>query len=276
MLKFAYDKNQKRIEIKDYQVSLHQGNIYCGQGHPLIAKRGEVVTHHYAHLPGYNCLCSEGKGDWHMWWQNRIQSPFLEFRIEKEVLKIADSVCIEEGKLKIIEFQSSVMSKEEISFREKFYTRRDLLASKGYPDVPSKLFWIFNLEGADLEIEHCLGDFICAKMSKGKKYFLQSSPGITFLDLGKRELVLFLAKSKEKSENPLIIGRVISLKNLDKILFGEILVDKEVLDEREYRQPLIPAGTENFCETDLPFINLNDEEEKKLKSILSMLEKLYF
>lgn len=275
MLRIAYSDRGK-ISIENYDEQLHRGKIFCAQGHPLIAKRGNKIQHHYAHVAGFSdeCSYSDGKTSWHMWWQNRIKIEFLEFRIQKEVLKIADAVNICDGKLKVIEFQNSVMKKEEISFREKFYSRDDLLFSLGVSKISSELFWVFNLETADFLVEGVFGDFLCCKLTKGSKYMFHAK-ATSFLDFGKSQLLQFLAIDKMETETPLIIGRVISLKTLDKFLFNGVLIE-ENLDQRGYRQPLISPETENFFETNFPIQNQNTLTDENLTFFVNKLKSLYF
>lgn len=248
MLRFASLKNESsngkdtRLDIKNYEHEKHRGKIFCLEGHPLLAKRGDKIQHHYAHLPGFgiNCSSSEGKTSWHLWWQSRIKPWQLEFRFQKEFLKIADSVNIQNGKLMVIEFQNSVMKKEEIALRERFYTRRDLLSEFGHPDVESELVWIFNLENSTMEIEHVFGDYVCFRLGGGQKYMFHAKAR-SYLDFGKCELVEFLGIWKMDTETPYVIGKIVGLKELDRMLFKDILVE-EGLDEREYRHPLIVSG----------------------------------
>lgn len=276
MLKFAYCEG-KRVEIKSYSVEEHQGKIVCGEGHPLIAKRGEVIQHHYAHLPGYgdHCGASDGKTSWHLWWQDRLQEKFLEFRIQKEVLKIADAVNLQDGKLKVIEFQNSVMSKTEMAFREKFYTRTDLLSSLGVPYCQSELFWVFNAEFCSLQIELIFGDYLCGRLTGGSKYMLEAK-ATAFLDFGKRQLVQILALDKVSTEAPMLIGRIISLELLDQFLFKDILIEEKSLDKREYRHPLIESDDENFFEMALPIEGPENITNETSAFVLIELKKFYF
>jgi hypothetical protein len=223
MIKIAY-VDGKRLSIKNYDKNKHSGKLICAEGHNLIAKCGTIKKHHFCHVSGegQNCCTSEGKTTWHCWWQDRIKSENLEIRFQKEFLKIADSVNIVGDSMYIIEFQNSKMDKKEMALREKFYTRSDLLSAWNLPYCRSELFWIFNLDGADIEVEHLFGDIICFRWVAGTKYMLHATAP-TFLDFGKRDLIQLISVHKIKTNCPYIIGRVVSLENLDKFLFRGIL-----------------------------------------------------
>lgn len=262
MLKIAYVDGQ-RLGIKNYDKSLHVGKLFCGEGHHLIAKCGEIKQHHFCHAPGEgaDCASAEGKTSWHCWWQERILPKFLEFRIEKEFLKIADSIAVVGDYLYIIEFQNSVMSKKEMALREKFYTRKDLLSKWGVPVCDSKLFWIFNMDSCDMEIEHVFGDIICFRWVNGTKYMLHAKAP-TYLDYGKKDLIEFLGVHKIQTQSPYLIGRIVSLETVDKLLFSNIL-DPDTIEHRQNSLPIV-----------LPYHLRGDKNDKSYS--LDNIKKFYF
>lgn len=248
MITVAYYEG-RRITIKDYVPVLHEGKIYCADGHVVIAKRGEHKAHHFSHRSGEGVNCgSAGKGEWHQEWQDRILPHALEMKFVKPVsngtmlTKIADSVNIiysdinsrrssidgsrhkqpSPDTLSIVEFQNSVMSADEMSLREQFYTRRDLMSQYGLQDCASRLTWVFNLVYCDIEIEEVFGDFICFKWISGTKYML-GAKCMAFLDFGKKDLILMLAMDKRKVAETKFIGRLIPIEHFDELFFSGVL-----------------------------------------------------
>jgi hypothetical protein len=255
MLKVGFFNGQ-RLHIADYDPQTHEGKVFCEEGHVLIAKRGEVRIHHFSHRAGEgaNCSSSEGKGDWHLFFQSRLLPRSIELRLTRPVstrlsdgrvvtenlTKIADSSNVigpEKNILSIVEFQSSVMSASEMQLRETFYSRRDLLTAWGVPDCRSELTWVFNLNNCDIEIAHLYGDLICFEWMKGPKYML-AAKARTFYDLGRRDLIQVLAVHKPDTNHPKFIGRLIPLAVFDKFFFDGVLNCKTDEDHRLNTHPL--------------------------------------
>lgn len=97
----------------------------------LVARCGDVNVWHWAHrsLPE-NCEY-ESEGEWHLNWKALFPSDACEVRIEKgDRYKIADCV-LSSGR--VLEFQNSPISPEEIADRERFY---------------GKMAWVFNCRDA--------------------------------------------------------------------------------------------------------------------------------
>lgn len=226
-----------RLHIKDYDHEIHKNKILCAQGHRIIAKKGKIRDHHFCHKNGEGDDNCGGKiGSWHLWWQSRLNPKNIELRFNKEVLKIADCVNIVNNNLTIVEFQKSKMDREEMAFREKFYTRRDLMSQWGVPDCTSKLIWIFHLLDCDIEIEYLFGDIVCFRWRKGTKFMLNSKLDgnvTTYYDLGKRDLIQIHKLCKPKILATKFVGRLIPLSKLDKTIFRGIT--KSNLDESETR-----------------------------------------
>src|SRR5579885_500803 len=226
MLQVGYVDNQ-RVHIDDYDPKLHEGKVRCLEGHFLIAKKGDIREHHFCHKSkdGSNCSSSKSKGSWHCWWQNRLLPSSIEFRFNKEVLKIADSVNIigpNKDTLSIVEFQSSKMEVEEMRFRESFYTRTDLMSQWGLNYCPSVLTWIFDLSMSDMEIDHIFGDIICFRWIKGSKFMFPAQKNVLW-DYNKRDMLNIIAIDNPKIIESKIIARIIPLEIFDQMFFSGIL-----------------------------------------------------
>jgi competence protein CoiA len=90
----------------------------CGE--PVIAKCGDIVTWHWAHLAGGECdAWAEGETEWHREWKSRFKNVEVTIRRGDEWHR-ADAVT-ESGW--VVEFQHSPISPREIQEREKFYRR---------------------------------------------------------------------------------------------------------------------------------------------------------
>ena len=82
----------------------------------VIAKCGEIVTHHWAHRSFDDCdTWAEPMTDWHTRWQARFAIEYREVIVGNH---IAD-VKLRNGR--VIEFQHSGISPAEIRDREDFY-----------------------------------------------------------------------------------------------------------------------------------------------------------
>lgn len=261
MIQTAY-LGKQRIHISEYDPKIHTANeipLTCAFGHPVIAKRGEIRKHHYCHVTKANCYGGD-MTDWHVWWQARIKPIFCEKRFKMDVLKIADATNVIGDTLHIIEFQNSKMSKEEMAFREKFYTRTDLLRDKGVPFCKASLTWVFNLSECDIEIDHIFGDIICFRWIKGSK-FMYPAKARTLYDFGKRELVEVHSKHKPKIRETKFVGRIMPISLLDSTLFAGTL--RELTDEQK-RTVVHQIGNYSL---------MRDEIRCK---VISMVEKFYY
>lgn len=263
MLLVGYTKSGQRVSIENYDSEVEKnriqkgekdlGEIYCAEGHLLIAKRGDVRKHHFCHKnkkdSEANGGCgSDGKTSWHIWWQARLLDKNIEFRLVKEFTKIADSINIipdeqativdaETKLLSIVEFQNSKMSEEEFILREKFYTRTDLMANWGLPYCRATLTWVFNLTDCDIDIDHVFGDIVCFRWTKGSKY-MYNVKAPSYWDFGKRDLIEILAIHKPKVVESLIIGRLVPLEHFDEHYFKGIVKPVLSNDEQTERHRL--------------------------------------
>lgn len=264
----------RRLHIRDYNPQIHQ-KVYCADGHLLIAKKGAIKQHHFAHRAGEGkASCgSEGKTEWHLYWQLRLLPANIELKFIRpvdgvETMKIADSInVIGENKdvLSIVEFQNSVMAASEISFREAFYTRDDLMIDWGVPKCKAELTWIFNLESCDLEVEEVFGDLVCFKWLKGTKYMLASKCR-TFFDVSKQELILCLAVHKPETQSTKFIGRLIPLREIDRYFFTDALCD---LNEDQKRSNRLHV-------TEFNPLSVPVERTSELHEIIELTKAYYF
>jgi hypothetical protein len=100
----------------------------------MRAKRGSIVTHHWAHLPDPSRVCAtEPETAWHLGWKNRAAE--LE-RIEVAVGRRRADVLTRYGWA--VEFQHSPLTPREVAAREK--------------DWGSRLIWVWDaLEATESE-----------------------------------------------------------------------------------------------------------------------------
>lgn len=279
MLLVGYTGAGVRVHIENYSTDNVTGEtIYCEEGHVLVAKKGDVRKHHFCHknkkdgTSGQSCG-SEGKTSWHIWWQARLLDKNIEFRFNKEILKIADSINLlssftdgPKDILSIVEFQNSKFSVQEIRLRESFYTRTDLMSQWGLPFCKAILTWVFNLADCDIEIEHIFGDIVCFRWVKGSKY-MYSAQTTTYWDLGKRDLIEVYAIHKPKIMQSLIIGRLVSLEDFDKFYFQGALKSYQSAVEHTETNRLNVHKLANFTVI---------KDDAKRKTVVEMCHVFYF
>lgn len=147
---------EQRVDIREYDAFLQMCKeagvepvLTCGEGHIIIARRGEKNVHHFAHKASTLCSCSDNKGEWHIWFQDRCIKEGQEVRLKEkstsgqEILHIAD-VLIPREKIPntvlpsnvkgyVLEIQHSPMDERTMRERERFYTLQ------GY-----HLVWVFD------------------------------------------------------------------------------------------------------------------------------------
>jgi hypothetical protein len=97
----------------------------CGE--KIVAKCGEIRVWHWAHLKTGECHYGEGKGEWHIKWQDWFFNQGCA--IEKKINQNRDDVVLPNGV--VIELQESPISNKEIEKRESAY---------------EKMIWLFNIE----------------------------------------------------------------------------------------------------------------------------------
>lgn len=113
----------QKIHIENYDKNIHLNDIICfGCKNKIIAKKGNINIHHFAHSIDTKCIIirdSDCKTPWHILWQNIAKPEYLEkIIINDEKMHIADIVNDENL---IIEIQHSNLSVDKIQSRELFY-----------------------------------------------------------------------------------------------------------------------------------------------------------
>lgn len=130
---YAYDRNLKKVHIDE---TISKEEYICPEcGVKLITKKGDIRAHHFAHPSGHVCTETwESKhhySDWHTKWQDAYPRENQEIYLNLgEVRHRADIII---GKT-VIEFQHSLLTKEEFDERNNFYS------NLGY-----RVIWLFDV-----------------------------------------------------------------------------------------------------------------------------------
>ncbi len=218
----------RRIDIKDYQESM-ANQILCAEGHPVIAKRGHIRMHHFAHKVGCPCSCHDNKGEWHIWWQDRVHIDHQEVRLQaNDKVHIADILIppVQDAcKGFVIEIQHSPMDLPTMREREAFYT------GQGYTlvwvfDVSS---WIFTTRRSKAQ-----NNIMVLTKKKGADYPLWAKYDgkvQKIFDFGRRQLLLVSGHQGNE-----IHGTIISLDQFDHQFLGSSIVPEP--DMRPYHHEL--------------------------------------
>lgn len=143
----------------------------------VIAKCGSMVVWHWAHASLADCdLWSEGETDWHAAWKSRFSrtEETITRQIGDSVVKHRADAVTSRGR--VIEFQHSSISAEEIRERERFY---------------GDMIWVIdgceafesNRIGLDLRKPHDGGEYVRFRWKSRKRSF-DSACSPIFIDLG--------------------------------------------------------------------------------------------
>ncbi len=136
---------------------------------PVIAKCGKLISWHWAHVRAECDPFSEPMTQWHIDWQNRFPAEWQEVVIKRDGQTHRADVQLPSGK--VIEFQHSPISVEDIAAREAFY---------------GDMVWVFDCRGAyendRLEIRSKATHETFRWKSPRTSIALAKSP--VFLDLG--------------------------------------------------------------------------------------------
>ena len=148
------------VSIENYNPEIHK-TLYCKNAHPLMAKRGTTLKHHFAHHQNTACD-SKNKTEWHINWQKN----FEEIEIPFPPKHVADIV---HGDL-VIEIQHSNISTNDISSREETY---------------GNMIWIFDVKNSVTGSEFICRDDAgkCIVKLNRKCLFQTTKP--TYYDCGK-------------------------------------------------------------------------------------------
>lgn len=206
MIRIAY-LDDERVAIQDYIEDMF-GRLKCSHGHPVIAKRGTIKVHHYAHKSNSGCSCGDGKTDWHIKWQDRAIKDAQEVRmIDGNKLHIADT-CINTHingyKGYVIEYQHSDMTEAVMREREQFYNKQ------GY-----HLVWVFDTHKWEYKVLTRKGSSISLMKNKGSKFPLYGgyTKGVSkILDFDKKDLLVVTSQS-----GMTLAGKTISIEEFDTI-----------------------------------------------------------
>ena len=139
-MRFALDGDGQRISIEDVPQDISQRGTYtcplCGA--QLIARKGSVREHHFAHAPGER-QCDSWASPmtaWHIGWQSAFPPEYQETVFEgtdEEGHAHRADVYLPDVET-VIEFQHSPMSRDEFSRRSRFYARDG-----------GKIAWVFDV-----------------------------------------------------------------------------------------------------------------------------------
>lgn len=130
---FANDYNDNRVHIDD---TCSNQEYYCPCcGAPLITRKGDIKSHHFAHKAKHVCsdswVHSYDVSDWHAKWQSIFPTDNQEVKLSLGDISHRADVMIDRT---VIEFQHSIMSVSAFENRNNFYL------NLGY-----KLVWLFDL-----------------------------------------------------------------------------------------------------------------------------------
>ena len=147
---FASTQESKRLHISDAISGSHGYSCpYCGCA--MIAKKGKIKAHHFAHAPNATCdPWYSHKGDWHINMQNLFPKEYQEVILEVNGEKHIADVCFTKpnGQKLVIEFQNSPMTYDE------FVTRTLFWKANG-----SDMIWVFNLTEKSIYEDPMMSDW---------------------------------------------------------------------------------------------------------------------
>jgi|WetSurMetagenome_2_1015567.scaffolds.fasta_scaffold308510_1 competence protein CoiA len=112
---YAISKENKKVS------ATHNIKAFCPQClEPVVAKCGNINIWHWAHKKKQDCdIWHEHETAWHLQWKQKFPIENVEVVVEKEGIRhIADVLT---NNNRVIEFQHSSISVEELRERECFY-----------------------------------------------------------------------------------------------------------------------------------------------------------
>ena len=121
---FAVDRNNQKI------AAASKADGWCSMcGEKLVAKCGQIVTHHWSHKSEDCDTWHEPETEWHLYWKSLVPPKYSEVTIEKDGQQHRADIVTKNNV--IIELQHSPLSIDEIAEREFFY---------------GKMIWLFDVQ----------------------------------------------------------------------------------------------------------------------------------
>ena len=134
---FAVDYNDHRVHIDETHSNQEYYCPYCGA--PLIARKGDVRQHHFAHKQDHHCSDTwvhhrshnYDLSAWHNEWQSLFPKENQEVKLSLGDTRHRADVMV--GRT-VIEFQHSIMQVQAFDDRNNFYF-----------NLANKVIWLFDL-----------------------------------------------------------------------------------------------------------------------------------
>lgn len=120
--KYAY-YNGEKIYIDEYCEMKMKDNLFCINGHKLIAVKGDTKAHHFRHYvsPNVNDNQTHPLTDWHSNWQNKFDTHKREVCFPKinehQIMHRRADIHLSEHNI-VIEFQHSDITRDEVNARK--------------------------------------------------------------------------------------------------------------------------------------------------------------
>lgn len=256
-----YGKNIQGKLIK-VDESIKKENYFCPICNgKLIARKGEIVIHHWAHQKGCTDVWSHGKmTDWHLWWQLKCKREFVE------VVMGPHRADIVGNNKTVIELQHSNINKEDVEDRELFYGEN--------------MIWIFDMtERKDQFNIQRYGCFVVFTW-KGWWTSLTFAKRPIFLDFGYQNGLIKIQELK-KNENvndyllPLGWGYFMELNHFCDQYLSEVLeIVPLVRTEEQYKKTCNSLPT-CYCGLPIKEYSIQSSTEKEKNPIVCRLYNKY-
>lgn len=208
LIAYHKDDKNKRVHISSYN-NEYKGLLVCAEGHPVVGKQGIKVVWHYAHVHSTDedtSSCSRVMGEWHHWWQGRVEPDFLEIIIKRDGKKhIADMINANNV---VVEFQKSVIPPETIAEREKFY---------------NNMIWVFYCGDLTHKVVKTYGRYMKIKLLGGSKFFLHAKKR-SFLDFERRGVLELIKVKNAGKSKPEIYARIWTMTEFDEEFMKDCLL----------------------------------------------------
>ena len=185
-MQFANNENGLRTYIGEADATTQYYCPYCNA--PMIQRRGQINTPHFAHMKGYLCTDSwkyEEMSEWHVSWQSYYPLENQEVAVINDLGRHRADVLINNT---VVEFQHSPISAEEFQERNEFYT------ACGY-----KVIWLFDVR--DVYQANLTVDEYDASVYRWK----HSPKMLTGFDLYGKVQVFFHLQDETQEENGVVI-----------------------------------------------------------------------